>query len=289
MSNLSIRPPQTGEVSRALRFFQNEQIKPEAQILIAAKSKPVERILGVLAGWAEGEIGRVFLGCLPGTARQETAAALIEEAGRTARAAGLKTLVYGKLLAKGHEPDDLLLENGFEIMRSERFFELAVSVVENRVGNLLERHGLRIPATWHAESIRQQSPDIIFDLIAPYRLMTPKEVRSCWNRGEQGGFDPDLSGILFENGCAFGTFLGRRMGELLCIDIRVVNHPNPRLRALGNLSLFRHSMLKNRESSNPVRWLQFRGGELEHKETANLAKRMGGIELPLRHVLAKPL
>lgn len=289
MSSLTIRPPQASEIPRALRFFSGEYVKSDAQVLVAVKMMPVERFLGALAGWAEGEVGRFHLECLPGSARKETAAALIQEAERTARTAGLRKLIYGKLLAKGAEPDDLLLENGFEILRSERFFKLDVSEVENRVGKLLGRHGPKIPATWRTEAIRHLSPDSVRELIAPFCLMTPEELSSCWQRGERSGFDPDLSRVLIENENVFGTFLGRRVGELFCVDVRVVNHPKSVLRALANLCLFHQSLVANSGLPNPVRWLQFRGGEQEHKETANLAMRMGGTELPPRYVWAKSL
>ena len=36
-----------------------------------------------------------------------------------------------------------------------------------------------------------------------------------------------------------------------------------------------------------IRRLQFRGGEMEHRETANLALRMAGKEMPPRHVFAR--
>ncbi len=289
MSNLTIRPPHASEISRALRFFSGEYVKADAQVLVAVKTTPVERFLGALAGWVEGEVGRFHLECLPGSARKQTAAALIEEAERTARTSGLRKLVYGKLLAKGDEPDGLLCENGFEILRSERFFKLEVSGAKNRVDELLGRHGRRIPTTWHTEAIRHQSPDRVRELIAPFCLMTPEELISCWQRGERGGFDPDLSRVLIENENVFGTFLGRRVGELFCVDVRVVNHPKSVLRALANLCLFHHSLVTNSALPNPVRWLQFRGGEQEHKETANLAMRMGGTELPPRYVWAKSL
>jgi hypothetical protein len=39
----------------------------------------------------------------------------------------------------------------------------------------------------------------------------------------------------------------------------------------------------------PIRWLRFRSGEIEHRQTANLALRMGGRELPPNHVMSKAL
>jgi hypothetical protein len=39
----------------------------------------------------------------------------------------------------------------------------------------------------------------------------------------------------------------------------------------------------------PIRWIHLRSGETEHHQTANLALRMGGRELPSQHVLGRRL
>jgi hypothetical protein len=280
-------------MARVLRFFAGEHLKPQAQILVAVKPKPVERFTGALAGWMEGEFGRFHLGCLPGVARQETAGALLQEAARTARAAKLTQLLYARLLPDGHEPEALLQENGFEILRSERFFQVETKIVRQRVFHFVERHAVEIPADWHTESIRRLSPESVLALVAPYRLMTPEEIHQCWRHGADKGFQPDLSNVLFAGREALGTLLGRWIGDTFYCDIRVVRHDNPRLRALANLCLFHHGFKTYEGFLHPdsarIRWLQFRGGEQEHRETANLAFRMGGKELPPRHVWAKTL
>jgi len=173
-------------------------------------------------------------------------------------------------------------------MRSERSFHLPAALAESRVRQMLEKYRDQIPPAWHTESIRNHPPQTVFDLIAPYRLMPPQELQSFWEPGAQNGFDPDLSSILFDQQQAFGTLLARRKGQVLYYDIRVVRHPNPRLRALANLCLFHHCIIQH-DLSNPVKTLQFRGGEQEHRETANLAFRMGGTELPPRHVFTKAI
>ncbi len=271
-----------------MRLFSNEPIRPQAQILVAVKSKPVARFVGALAGWLEGEFGKFHLACLPGTARQDAAKALLQEAAVTARASGLRHLMYGKLLAEADETYALLREQGLSVMRTERFFELDVAVSMARVMKLLERHQAAIPGDWHTESIRHQPPEQVLDLIAEYRLMPPDEIRAGWRWGEPTAFHPDISNILFEKEEAFGTLLARVKGDAACFDVRVVRHPDPRLGGLANLCMFHHC-LKQYDPSDPVRRLQFRSGEHEHRETANLAMRMGGKELAPRHVLVLAL
>jgi hypothetical protein len=82
--------------------------------------------------------------------------------------------------------------------------------------------------------------------------------------------------------------LVRRGSNALFVDVRVVLCQNHYLRALGNICLFRH-IAERVAPDGSIQWLEFRGGETEHLETANLAKRMGGREMPERRVLGKKL
>jgi len=76
--------------------------------------------------------------------------------------------------------------------------------------------------------------------------------------------------------------------------VQVVQEKNPILRSLGDLfMMYRmlrlHSAAQHAGTDVPIRWLRFRSGEIEHRQTANLALRMGGRELPPYHVMAKSL
>jgi hypothetical protein len=70
------------------------------------------------------------------------------------------------------------------------------------------------------------------------------------------------------------------------VDVRVVKAANRRLRSLGNVLLLYHAA-RAHGPFYTVDTLCFRGGETEHRETANLAIRMGGRELPCRRVWGK--
>ncbi len=290
MSDIVVRPPSTREMPRVRHFFANEYIAPEAQVVVAVKSQPVERFVGALAGWLTGEYGQFMLACLPGSARHEAARALIQAIAESARAAGLRHLLYGKLLAE-HDPGyELLQENSFSIMRSERFFQVAVAQGANRVKELMQRYQSAIPANWHTEAIRGRPPEDILDLISPHRLMAPEEVRARWQWEKPDAYEPDLSGIIYDGKEAFGAFLVRQRGDSAICDVRVVNHPDPRLSGLANLCLYHHSLTaENRDQSKSIRWVVFRGGEKEHLETVNMARRMGASEMPIRHSLGLAL
>lgn len=288
MNDLTLRAPTPAEVPRVRHLFRGASLPPQAQVLVAVRSRPVERFVAAIAGWTEGEFARFQWACQPGVARDAVAKRLIDEAAATARAAGVRKLLYAELLTETDERSQLLRANGFEVLRSERFFRVASQEAAGRVTQMMEKYRAEIPANWHSESIRHQPPEAVLDLIGPYRLMPEEEVRRHWRASDGTGFEPDLSNILFEDQQAIGTLLARRVGDVLAYDIRVVNYPNARLRALANLCLFYHSSVKY-DPSSPIHWLQFRGGEHEHRETANLAFRMGGSELPPRHAWARTL
>lgn len=283
-----IRGPKPEERQRVLHLFRRVALPAHAQFLLAVKERPVERLVGGIAGWTEGPFGRCRLACLPGVAPETIAGPLIAHAADTARAAGLSQLLYAESLPESDPQSTLLRANQFAVLRSERFFEVAALDAIARVGELLQKYADRIPAAWRIEPIRRHRPEAVLDLIAPFRLLSPEEIQTWWDSGAMGGLDPEFSVILFEASKPIGTVLTRRKGDRLCYDVRVVQHENPRLRALANLCLFKANT-ERYDPANPVRWLEFRGGEAEHRETASLAFRMGGTELPPRHVWARTL
>lgn len=287
-SDLVIRPPTGAEMARAAYLFRGARLRPEAQWLVAVRSRPVERFVAAAAWWCAGKIACFQLASQPGIGRAETCALILDQVTICARAAGMETIQYGESLAEGSEWIGLLQNHGFTMLRSERFFEVAVAQSWTRTMETYEKHRARIPAAWRTEAIRGHAPEIISDLIAPFRLMPPAELRDYWRPEAAAGFDLDLSSILFDGGRPFGTLLARRSPDSLYIDIRVVSQENPVLRALGNVLLFRH-MAVQREQNQRIQWLKFRGGATEHRETANLAHRMEGRELPPRHVYSRTL
>jgi hypothetical protein len=286
MNPVTIRAPAASEPARVQYLFRHVSVPARAQLFVAVKMLPVERFVGAVAGWLEADFCRIQLVCLPGTERETVARLLIAEAAARARSAGVSRLLYADLLPDDHEQSALLRANGFEVLRSERAFSVDAREAEERTAQMMNRHRASIPASWSAEPIRRHQPEVILDLIAPFRLMPPAEICHYWRPNVKRCFDPDFSSILFDGRQALGTLLARRTGDVISYDVRVVSHPSARMRGLVNLCLFYHN-LKAYDRSNPVRWLQFRGGEFEHRETANLAFRLHGVELPPRRLFAR--
>jgi len=286
--DLAIREPAPEEVERVLHLFRNVPTPPEARLLAAVRSRPVERFIAAVAWWPEGTVGRFQLACQPGVARAAVAGPLIAELGECTRRAGMGTIQCATLLTDHDEWFGILRSQGFECLRSERSFEVSYRDAWTRVMQLYHKHRGKIPAGWRTDPIRAHPPETALDLIAPHRLMPPAEVRDYWQASSQFGFDLDLSCILFDGERPFGAFLTRRMGEGLCIDVQVVRETNPRLRSLGDLFMLYHDAQRV-SAEGPIRWIWFRSGATEHRQTANLALRMGGRELSRCHLMAKAL
>lgn len=287
--NVIVRPPTASEAARVRLLFRDISLPLQSQFLVAVKLQPVERFVAGLAGWMEGSFARFHLAFQPGVDANQYASRLTDEASSTARAAGLSQIVYGDLLTDDDPRAALLRANGFTVLRSERFFRVDAVIGENFILELAKKLAPLVPENWRIDAIRNHSPETILELLEPYRLMVPEEIRRHWRPDAVHGFEPDMSGILFEDEHPFGALLVRRVGEVLSFDVRVVNHPNRRLRGLANFPLLLHCAQHYDREQFPIRWLQFRGGEVEHRETANLAFRVGGEEVAPRRVFARAL
>jgi hypothetical protein len=285
---LTIREPAPEEAGRMAHFFRNGTLPPGAQILAAVRHQPIERFVAAVAAWQEGNIVRFRLACQPGVPRADIAAPLILRVEEGARAAGFKVLHYAESLADDHEWRVVLGENGFESRHSERFFEAPGLAAWTRVMQIYEKHRQHIPFDWRTEPIRLHQPELALEVIGEHRLMPLGELRDGWRADSSAAFELDLSSFLFAGPRPIGVLLLRRNQDALCVDVRVVRVEHPRLRALGNACLLHH-VASQSDPNGPIRWLRFRAGQREHRETANLAFRMNGRELPPRHVFGKKL
>lgn len=289
LPDLFVRQPSRTEIGRALYLFRNSRLPPQARIFVAVKTRPIERFVAAAAWWPLGQI-ICFRLAVQGAATMRTEASklLIAKISECGRDLQLNTTQYADLLADDNEWIEILKENGFTQLRSERFFEISAQQAWTRTMEVFKRYEARIPPGWRTDSIRHHSPETILDFIKPYRLMPPEEVRDRWRADCPHGFALDLSSILFDGAHPIGTFLLHKEHDILCVDVRVVQAGNRLLNSLGNAILLYHTA-KRCGPAGIIRRLQFRGGEIEHRETANLALRMGGHELPARHVFAKLL
>ena len=285
---LGVREPKAEEIARVAYLFRNVRLRGEGRFFVAERTQPIARFIGAVAWWVEGGVGRFQLACPPGTGQAEAVAGLVEQVVAAAKQSGCESVQYGELLPEGHALVPLLQAQGLERLRSERFFELDFDVAWDRVSQMHARLGSLFPTSWRLESIRAHPPEIILELIAPFRLLPPEEVRHYWQATTVGGFDLDCSNILFDGDRPFAVFLVRRLSKVFYIDVQVVEASNARLRSLADLCQVHYAMQQAR-ANGPMRLVQFRSGQEEHRQTANLALRMGGRELATQHVLARRL
>jgi hypothetical protein len=287
-SDPAIREPTLREVERVLHLFRDLTLNADARLITAVRSNPIERFVAAAAWWPEGTVGRFQLACQPGVARAELASLLLDRLAECARRAGMARLQWASLLAEDDKWLEVLRSQGFVSLHSERAFEVPYRHAWMRLTELHQKHQPQIPTNWQTEAIRDHSPETALDLIAPHRLMTPAEIRNRWRADSQFGFDLDLSCVLFDGARPFGAFLVRRIGEGCYIDVQVVQEQNPRLRSLAALLLLYHGVQRT-PVDGPIRWLWFRSGQTEHRQTANLAHRLGGREVGRCHLMGKEL
>jgi len=292
--DLVIREPVSAEIERVLHLFGHVRLSPEARLLAAVRSRPIERFIAAVAWWPVGTVGLFHAVCLPGVDRSSVTGLLTDKIAECARQAGIKTIQCADLLTENDEWFGILRQNGFERLRSERSFEIAYPDAWTRIMQLHQKHGARIPATWQARPIRDLPPESALEVIESHRLLTPAEVRAFWQKNSPGGFTLDLSCVLFDGERPFGAFLARRKGDVYYVDVQVVREKNPILRSLGDLfmmyrMLILHDAAQRAGTDVPIRSLRFRSGQIEHGQTANLALRMGGRELSATHAMGKAL
>jgi hypothetical protein len=285
---LNIREPLPAELERVGYLFKRVLLPQGARLLVAVRNRPIERFVAAAAWWPEATIARFQIVSQPGVARGDIAGPLLDRLAQAARLAGMETLQNAELLADEHEWAVVLQSQGFERMRSERSFEVAYQDAWRRVMEMHQKYRDRIPSTWSTAPIRLHPPETVLGMIAPHRLMPPHELRKYWNVATPAGFESDWSCVLFDGQRPFGVFLLRRFGDALYIDVLVVQEANRLLRSLAELCLFYHGVSRL-PPDGPVRWLQFRSGETEHRQTANLALRMSGREVSRRHVYGRKL
>jgi hypothetical protein len=289
-SDLIVREPSPTEASRVLFLFRAAPLPRQARVIVAVKTRPLERFVAAVAWWQVGNTLVFRLVVQQGSAVRLVACnQLIQQLAEYGRALGIRNMSYVDLLLDNSEWASLLKENGFVVLHSERFFEVSARESWTRTMEIAERMRDKFPTTWRTDSIRHHRPESILDFIEPYHLMPVDEVRDRWRDDCPYGFQLDLSAVLFDGARPVGAFLMRRKLDMLCMDVRVVQTGNRLLNSLGNVALLRHTCVTLGPVPSDLNRLQFRGGEIEHLETANLALRMGGSELPPRHTFGRSL
>jgi hypothetical protein len=288
LADLVVRPPEAGEMERAVYLFRHGLLRPQSQIVVASRGQPVQRLVAAAAWWCEGSIARFHLVCQAGVTDSEVCGPLVHQVAASAHAAGMQKLQYADLLVKDDVWCQRLVENGFAQQGPNRFFEARCTEARDRVMRLFEKHQAALPPGWRTESIRNHPAQTAAELVARHGLLPPSELDLYWQGNFPGGFDPDASSFLLENTNRIGVLLTRASQDTYFVDVRIVQIENRQLRALGNLMLLHH-LAARWDQNGPICRLQFHGGGMEHRETANLAFRMRGRELPTRHIYAKAL
>ncbi len=287
-----IRTAREKEEFRARFLFSSAPKKPPAtaSFLVAIKREPIERIVAALAWWEEGGTLKFQIAHPPGIPALEAAGALVPWMEGLPELAD-REISHGRLLEEEDELSLWLVGRGYEAGHTERVFEAPSVATYDRTAALLARYAQDFPRTWRSDPIRDHSPDKIWPLLAPYQLIDLESLRRDWAAPGDHGFDPDLSNILFDGDVPLGVLLVRANQVCMAVEIRAVTPVRARLRSLANIALLGHVSRVATPTTSSIRTLAFRAREQDHKETANLALRMGGHEVAVRHIhtLRRPM
>ena len=282
-----IRAARSDELPRARYLFASVFDRPpaDASFLLALRPRPIERIVATAAWWNEGPSIKFLLAHQPGFSMMEAASVLVPELLSLPELSRLP-LGYGRMLDADEQPAPWFEQHGFSPTLSERVMEVPGVPVYERVGAMYARFRSKLPSTWRTEPIRLHSPDIVWPLVEPYRLIKFETLAQNWLAPNSLGYDAEHSNLLFDGDQLLGALLVRTDPQCLAVDIRVVRPIPTRLRSLANLALFAHIQ----RVVGPTAWrvLAFRGDDAEHRETANLGLRMGGREVGKRHTYSHP-
>ena len=267
-------------------MFPPGTLRPEFRLWVAARSHPVVRFVAAAAGWTEGPDACFRLVSRSGVKESEVFGRLIDRVAESVRNAGLPNLKYYDAVPEGDSLDILLHEKGFKRLHTERVFQAPYDLAWNRVEKNFQKIQNRIPVSWYIEAIRQHPPETVLGLTALQSLTTREKLMNCWQADSAFSYDPDLSLILWDDSQPIGTLLVRKVEQTLHLEIRVVELENRLLRSFGNTFMF-HFLAERQPPFDRIRHLQFCGIAGRHQETANLAIRMGGVELPPRYLYVK--
>lgn len=281
----TVRKARPGEELRARSLFASEDTKPpaDAEFLLALRQHPVERIVATLAMWKREDDLEFLLARLPGVAAVEVAPILISELDRIVP--DFREVACGRLLSPEDEWAPFLEAAGYARTRKERVFEADADIAREHLNRFYQRHAKSFPQSWRLEPISRHKPETVWPLIAAYRLITPEDLQLLWNLPPPRGYHRDWSPILFDGDEPIGTILVRSNGRCIAIDIRVVKPIPAKSRALANIALL--GFILDQTAPNSPRVVAFRGDESAHRETANLAFRLGGHEVVQRYRFAK--
>lgn len=282
-ADVMARPATPAEERRAAYLFRNEDEKPpaSARFFVAVRATPVERFVAAAAVWRGKDSTHFLLARQPGMDGPSAADVLIPALEHS----GARKLRYGRLLAEDEAWVTDLERHGFQRTDKERVFQVSFATLWHRVDHMLRRNASAFPGTWRLVPITGCGPETVWPLVAAFRLISFEDLRRFWQTPSPLGYARDWSVVLFDGSEAIGALLVRRTDRCAAADIRAVKAIPARQRALANLALLSFGHRQTHPDS--IRTAVFRANGTAHRETANLARRLGGTDVRVRYSFLK--
>ena len=215
---MKIRPVYPDELTRAKSLLNGHPVPPGAGFLVGVKEQPVERLVAAIPWWkvplpdSKEKALRYYLQS-GGGMELETLQAIQDKLADLAREHGLGKILTDFSLPSEHPLYTQLIEMGYEVSQTDRYFTFPGESGKSRSIRIYERVKSKIPLEWKAESIRGHDPEKLYALVAAHQLMSPQQFQNYWNTANRERFEEDYSFVLTEGEELLGLFLLTQRGQ----------------------------------------------------------------------------
>jgi hypothetical protein len=290
---MTIRAAFPDELSRARSLLNGHPVPPGASFLVGVKEHPVERLVAVIPWWKaplrnSGKMGIRFHLASSGSSglTLENLGQVLAQLDLIAQEEDTSSLFADFSLLKKNLLYQQLVERGFEIAQTDRYFSMPGTPVNQRCQKIFQRAKSRMPSSWKVESIREHGAEDVYALVKELGLMSPQQFRQYWDTANRERFEEKYSCVVVEEGRIIGTFLVTQRGaDELHIHVDVVS---PDYTAFsGLLTIAMRNFTSSASAENFPRVYTSRADSKLHGEGGNTPLRHGGEEHEPRHFLFK--
>jgi len=287
------RSAYSDELGRAKSLIEGYPVPAHASYLLGVKEVPVERILIAIPWWKDREresgeeVIRYYLSG-GGAMKPELLGDIQTQLEALAETHGITRIDTDSSFPEEHVVYQGLLEQGYRVARSERYFMVPGAEAKERVSRVYGKVEAQVPASWKVESIRGYSPEKVYELVGRYQLMSPELFKHYWNTANRERFEEEYSCVLLEEGKVIGLLLvSLRGSQELHVHVEASDS-----KGVGRSQLI-SAVLRNYACANCAEGFPSvficKADTEKHQQAINSALRSGGREQLVHHFFVKEL
>lgn len=213
--SLTVRPPWFDEIPRFKSFFRDDPLPGPSCRLFALVAPRPERIVGVGALKAAGQLGELRLRLRPRVQSEGRGAPLLTAALGCARTLGLKRIIARP--PAGSPQEIFLREHGFVELETEEVWRVDLETLKKRLEPF---SGRRSKPGWIIRAPEEKDLPDLAVLVHSRGLPNPGQLRQQQSAPAAGekplGFDPTISSIVHSSGRVLAALLGEGSPGLDC-------------------------------------------------------------------------